>query len=460
MNNNFKLGLGLLGIAVAVYLAYRLGRREGMSTIEQTAPLEQISAASAPTLAVDPSQWSISEGGEATRRHMEQGLKAGDIDPVTGREILHYYDPMLPANKFEDPGKSPFMDMMMVPAYAGASQESDAGTVQISPRLQQNTGIRSAAVRTGSIAAVIDAVGSVAWNERDQVQLQARAQGFVERLHVRAEFDPVTAGQALADLYVPDWIAAQEEYFAVSSFPGSDLDMLLASARSRMRQAGMSDEQIAFVIERGAVQRLFTLRSPIAGIVTELGVRDGMTIMPGMTLFGINGTASVWAEAEVPESQAALLRAGDRVTAETPSVPGKHYEGRVQALLPSLDRALRTRKARIELENPEEQLVPGMLMRMSLAAGTQESVLLIPTAAIVDTGPRKIVFVDEGQGSYRPTKITTGTEAGEETVVTSGLEAGERVVVSGQFLLDSEASLNGLELRLGPVEAGAAGAMP
>jgi hypothetical protein len=179
---------------------------------------------------------------------------------------------MVPGNKFDKPAKSPFMDMMLVPMYADA--DGDASKVTVSSRIQQNLGLRTAEVSEGTLAPGIDAVGNIAFNERDQVIVQARATGFVEKLFVRATLDTVTQGQPLAELYVPDWIAAQEEFLSVSRMKGSELAPLVDAARQRMRQVGMSDAQIAAVEERGQVQPRFTVHAPIGGVVSELGTAD------------------------------------------------------------------------------------------------------------------------------------------------------------------------------------------
>jgi Cu(I)/Ag(I) efflux system membrane fusion protein len=135
--------------------------------------------------------------------------KPGDSDPTTGKKVLYWHDPMVPGQKFDKPGKSPFMDMQLVPVYAdGGAAE---GAVAISPRVQQNLGVRTAEVKSGSLTSTVEAVGSVAYNERDVAVVQARSNGFLERLYVRAPLDPVRKGQPLAELYVPDWVAAQEK---------------------------------------------------------------------------------------------------------------------------------------------------------------------------------------------------------------------------------------------------------
>lgn len=439
---------GVLG--AAGYALYAMGMDRGMG---MAAPQSSAGAASAAPAQALPQ--GIAEGEDATRRHIATGLKAGEVDPVTGKKILYYHDPMVPGNKFEKPAKSPFMDMMLVPVYADS--DGDGSKVTVSPRIQQNLGVRTAPVVEGTLSPEVTAVGSIGWNERDQAVVQARATGFVERLQVRATLDRVAKGQALAELYVPDWIAAQEEFLSVRRMQGSDMAALVDGARQRMRQAGMDEAQMALVERSGRTQPRFTVVAPIGGVVTELMVREGMTVMAGSTLFRINGTATVWANAEVPESQAALLRPGAKVQARSPAAPGASFEGRVQALLPEVNPTTRTLKARLELGNPGGRLVPGMFVQMRFMDMRAEKALLIPTEAVIQTGRRTVVMLAEEGGRFRPVDVEVGIESGGQTEVRRGLQAGQRVVVSSQFLIDSEASLKGVEARLndGPKPASA-----
>ena len=443
-------GAGLL--AAAGYALYTTGMNQGMAM-----------APAAPAAgATGALPQSIAQGEAATRRHISAGLKAGEIDPVTGKKILYYHDPMMPGQKFDKPAKSPFMDMMLVPVYA-ASDSDDGSQVTVSPRLQQNLGVRSAEVVLGRLSPQISAVGSIAWNERDQALVQARATGFVERLWVRAALDRVAKGQALAELYLPEWAAAQEEFLAVRRMPGSGLAVLVDGARQRLRQAGMDEALIARLESSGRAEPRITLAAPMAGVLTELQAREGMTVMAGATLFRINGTATVWAHAEVPESQAAGLRPGASVQATSPALPGSRFNGRLQALLPEINAGTRTQKARLELSNPEGRLVPGMFVQMQFAEQRAEPVLQVPSEAIVQTGRRTVVLLAEAQGRFRPVEVEIGIEHAGQTEIRRGLQAGQRVVVSAQFLIDSEASLKGVEARLnagpnsppaGPASAG------
>jgi Cu(I)/Ag(I) efflux system membrane fusion protein len=437
----------LVSTAVAVVVAgaaaasWWFGMQRGMSM--QAAP------ASAPVASADPSQWTTAQGEEATRRHIREGLKAGDVDPVTGQRIANYHDPMVPGKNFEAPGKSPFMEMMLVPRYAG-TQGADTATVSVSARIQQNLGLRTAAVVEGTLASEVRVVGTVAWNEREQVVVASRANamGFVEKLHVRATLDRVAAGAPLVELYLPEWVAAQEEYLAVAGMSGAGVDVLRDAARARLRQAGMSEAQIEGFVVGGRVQARTTLTAPIGGVVAELMVREGGTVMPGMALMKLQGTGNVWVEGEVPETQAPSLRPGAEATATSPAVPGRTLRGRVQALLPDVDPSTRTRKARLEVANAGGALVPGMTVQMRFVLPAAKPTLLVPSDAVIHTGRRSVVMLSEDKGRFRPVEVSTGIESGGQTEIASGLRAGQRVVLSGQFLIDSEASLRGLEARL------------
>lgn len=450
MKRNHLIAAVALAAAIAAggYAMFELGMRRGsgMAAPTASAPAPQAAGGVAPA-APGPLPQSIAEGEAATHRHILAGIKAGDMDPANGRKILYYHDPMVPGNKFDTPAKSPFMDMMLVPVYAEGG-DADQGEVTVSPRIQQNLGVRTAQATETMLSPQLSAVGSIAFNEREQVVIQARATGYVEKLHVRATLDKVSKGQALAELYVPDWMAAQEEFLSVRRLQGDDLATLVEGAKSRMRLVGMSDAQIRAIETAGQPNPRTVVVAPVAGLATEVAVREGMAVMPGATLFRISGFSTVWANAEVPESQAALLRPGARVRAQTPAAPGVVYEGRVQALVPQVSAATRTIKARVELNNPDGRLVPGMSVSMSFTDMRPEKSIVVPSEALIYTGKRTVVILAEDRGRFRPVDVQVGIESGNQTGIKTGLQAGQRVVVSSQFLIDSEASLKGVEARL------------
>ncbi|MFO1252221.1 MAG: efflux RND transporter periplasmic adaptor subunit [Inhella sp.] len=355
------------------------------------------------------------------------------------RQVLYWYDPMSPATRFDKPGKSPFMDMQLVPMYADAGEA--AGTVRIDPGITQNLGVRLATVTRARVAQEVHASGVVGFNEREVAVVQARSGGFVERVPALAPGDAVAAGTLLAELLVPEWAAVQQEALALQRLGQPEL---AEAARERMRLAGMPEELIRHVLSSGQVQSRHRITAPRAGVIQELEVRAGMTLMSGATLARINGLGTVWLEVGVPEAQSAAVQVGQAARIQLAARPGETLEGRVAALLPALNDAARTLRVRIELPNPGGRLRPGLSAQVSLQGPAEEGALLVPTEAIIRTGQRALVMLAEGQGRYRPVEVVLGGERGAQTWVRSGLSEGQQVVASGQFLIDSEASLKGI----------------
>src|SRR5256712_2953238 len=373
----------------------------------------------------------------------------------SGRKILYWFDPMVPQQHFDKPGKSPFMDMQLVPKYA--DEAGGEGTVIIDPRVAQNLGVRTAAATAGSIEHRIEAVGSVAWNERAVFVVQARSGGFVEKLHARAPLDRVAKGQPLVEILVPDWAAAQAEYLLLRR-AGKDAG-LAEAARNRLQLLGMNEEQIDLLEKTGQPQTRITLYAPINGVIAELGVREGMTVMSGAMLFRLVDLSKVWVNAEVPEAQGAWLRPGTAVEARVPSFPGRVFRGKVNAILPEVNAATRTLRARVELANPGGRLKPGMFATLFFAEGTGAKALFVPSEAVIRTGERSVVIVAESEGKFRPQDVELGFESGGRSEIREGLAEGDKVVVSGQFLIDSEASLRATGTRMEGASAPAAAAL-
>jgi len=368
------------------------------------------------------------------------------------KKALYWYDPMHPDQHFDKPGKSPFMDMQLVPMYAeedGGKQES---TITINPRMLQNLGIRTAAVERGTIAREVRTTGNVAIDENRIEVVQSRAAGWVEKLHVRAVNDPVRRGQLLAEVYSPDLLAAQQEFLlalqAAREHP--DTDTLAQASRERLSFLGLSNGQIARIEKAGKAQRRVDFYSPIDGVIAELGVREGAQVSPGMSLFKVVDLSRVWVTAQITEAQAAWVARGQPAEAGVQALPGRIFRGRVDYVYPEMTAETRTLKARIVLDNPGLELKPGMYASVVIAGGEQREVLLVPSEALIKTGTRSVIIVAEGQGRFRPQEVTTGDEAGGRIEIRKGLQEGQQVVASGQFLIDSEANLRGALSRMAP----------
>ncbi len=365
--------------------------------------------------------------------------------PESGTQsILYWYDPMKPDQHFDKPGKSPFMDMQLIPKYAEGHKS--VGGVTIDPRIAQNLGIRIATVEAGRLQPTVTAAGIVRWNERQVALVQARSAGFVERAYGRAAGDLVDKGARLVDLLVPEWAGAQAEFLALRKQGDQEL---VASARTRLQLLGMPADVIARVEATGRPQAVVTITSPIAGVIQSLDVRQGMAVGAGASIAEIKGIDPVWVEADIPEALAGTIAAGDATRTTLAAYPGQTLTGTVIAILPAAVADSRTVRARIELRNPGGRLRDGMYAQVSIAAPSTEATVIVPSEALIRSGTRNLIVVATDDRHFEPTEVTVGIEAGGKTQVLHGLHAGQKIVVSGQFLIDSEASLRGALTRLG-----------
>lgn len=371
---------------------------------------------------------------------------AGDATAPTAKErkILYYYDPMVPLEHYDNPGALSSMGMKTQPKYADeAGAAGEAPGVTVNPAAMQNLGVRVVAAQMGSLAATLNVTGSIDFNQRDVAIIQARSGGFVSRVYARAPGDVIRAGAPIADVQLPEWGGAQTEFLSVKRLGRPDLT---AAARQRLRLLGMSDGLISGVERSGRTNGTVTITSPISGVIQTLDARAGVTLAQGQTLAQVTGLGTVWLNAAVPEAQAGSLRIGQSATATLAAFPGESFGGRILAVLPTAQADSRTLTVRIELANRGGRLRPGMFANVALG-DTANTALLVPSEAVIRTGTRTIVMLATGNGRYQPAEVRAGREGGGQTEILEGLAAGEKVVASGQFLLDSEASLTGIAAR-------------
>ena len=368
-------------------------------------------------------------------------LRAG---PEQGR-VLYWYDPMKPDVHFERPGKSPYMDMQLLPKYASEGSRSGTQEISIDPRMVQNLGIRIAPVERGAIAPQVRTTGLIVANEKAIEVVQARAAGWVERLKVRAVGEAVTKGDVLAEIYAPDLLAAEHELIvaARAATETADGGALLQAARTRLSLLGLTETQIAQIRKTGEVQRRVAFYSPVDGVITELGTREGAQVSPGMSLFTVADLSKVWLTAQITEAQANWIAPGQGVEVRVLSIPGQVFAGAVDYVYPELTADTRTLKARIVLDNPRLTLKPGMYADVTLRGGATREALLVPSESLIRTGTRSTIIVADGGGKFHPVEVVAGAEADGKVAILKGLREGDQVVASGQFLIDSEANLRG-----------------
>jgi membrane fusion protein, copper/silver efflux system len=383
-------------------------------------------------------------------RANQTGATAGDGKP------LYWYDPMIPKQHFDTPGKSP-MGMEMVAKYT--DEGSERGDVRVSSGVVQNLGIRLGKVAKVSLKSGFHAVGSVAFDDRLVEVVQARVEGYVTNLNVKAPLERVRRGQPLAAILAPQWLEAQQEYLALVDARSQSAVAIRDAARQRLVVLGVPDAAIRAVETKHETNTTTTVVAPIDGVVTELGVRDGAAFMAGTSLFRINGLATVWANAQIPESRVSMVPLESTAEAHAIAWPGKTFKGRVMAFLPQVDPQTRTLTVRVVLDNPDFQLSPGMWVALDFTAPATEPQLVVPSEAVIVTGERSLVIVAGENGSFDVVNVSTGVEQDGRTPILSGLKEGQSIVLSGQFLIDSEASLASTVNRL-KTRASSSGAPP
>jgi Cu(I)/Ag(I) efflux system membrane fusion protein len=388
-------------------------------------------------------RWALRDAPQGT-----PAPAAGSGTPVAvpgERPVLYWYDPMVPNQHFDKPGKSPFMDMQLVPQYAEDTHV--AGGLHIDPTITQNIGMRLATAERAVPSSAIAAPVSVQLNDRLVAVVAARANGFVERTWPHAPGDVVSAGAPLAEVLLPEWAGAQTEFLAVLHTGDA---ALVEAARARLQLLGMAPALVDRVAASGHVEATQVLTAPIAGVVATLDVRPGMTVTAGASLARINGLGSVWLEAAVPATQAAAIGPGTQLVAQFPAWPELRFRAPVQTVLTSIDPESRTLRVRAEIGSQGGKLRPGMVGEAQLIARDRTAQLMIPAEALIRTGTRSLVIRALPGGHFQPVEVTAGADAQGRVVVLKGLQEGDRVVASGQFLIDSDASLKGLLTRLDP----------
>ena len=355
------------------------------------------------------------------------------------RKVLYWYDPMVPGQRFDQPGKSPFMDMQLVPKYA---DEVSEGGISIAPGTRQHLGISTVEVELGSLAGTVSVPGTIGWDLRQEHVVSARVDAVVDRLFVKAPYEPVRAGEPLASILAPAWSTALAEARALGQASSSSAQALQPAARERLQVLGLPPDATT---RNGRI----VLTAPVNGVVSEIGVREGQAAPTGTLLFRVNGTDTVWLEAAIPQAAVGAIVPGTPVEARVSTMPGRVFEGRVETLLPQVETGSRTQQARIVLENPDGVLAPGTFAQITLEPTGGAEQPLVPSDAVIGAGSEARVIVMGEGGQFRPVAVQTGRSGGGFTEILSGLEGGERVVASGQFLIDSEANLSGALERLG-----------
>jgi membrane fusion protein, copper/silver efflux system len=329
---------------------------------------------------------------------------------------------------------------------------STSGSVVLTPMQIQQLGVTFGTVALRPLSNEVRTVGTVVVNETRLAKVTPKFSGYVEKLFVNFVGQPVRRGQALAAIFSPDLVAAEQELLvsarlsrtigasSVPGVPGNNTD-LLAAAKERLRLWDVSEAQINEVLATGRPMRTVTLTAPASGFVIDKKVVEGQSIQAGSELYTIADLSDVWVEAQLREEDAGRVGIGAAATLQFTSYPGQPFTGRVTYVDPMLGDQSRTVKARITVPNSDGRIKPGMYATVILNSATQ-SALTVPRSAVVQTGERALVFVDVGNGGLNAQTVRLGRTGGDYVEILSGLTSGQRVVTSAQFLIDSESNLS------------------
>ncbi len=374
-------------------------------------------------------------------------------DNKASHEPLYWVAPMDPNYKRDKPGKSP-MGMDLIPVYADdlAGANDKPGTVKIDPSVENNLGVKTAAVELAKLSPRIETVGYIAFDESKLWQTNVRVSGWVEKLYINAVGEQVKKGDVLFTLYSPELVKAQEELLNAKR---TGRDGLVKGATERLLSLGVDREQINQVIRRGKASQTIEIKALANGVIASLNIREGGYLSPAQAVISAGPLHEVWVDAEVFERQAHWLTNGSQASMTLDALPGKAWQGKVDYVYPILDPKTRTLRMRLKFANPNGELKPNMFANITLQPVSDSEVLTVPKSSVIRSGGMTRVVLAEGEGKYRSARIETGREADDKVEVLLGLNQGDRIVTSAHFMLDSESSQSADLSRINGVEAAA-----
>ena len=294
-------------------------------------------------------------------------------------------------------------------------------------------------------------MGYVDYDETMVSHIHLRTEGWIEHLATHSEGDRVTKGQLLFELYSPELVNVQEEYVQALT---SGNKRLIKASRTRVAALGVPDDQINALRKTREVQQVIRIYAPQDGVVSSLSVRHGMFMKPDKQIMSLADLSSVWLLAEVFERQANWVKVGNPAEVKLSYLPGQTWEGRVEYIYPSLDPKTRTLKVRLRFDNPGELLKPNMYADVRIFSGPKNDVIVLPIEALIRTGSEERIIVAKDEGHFEARSVRAGIESGDWVEIIEGIDEGEKVVISGQFLIDSEASMKASLRRMSTPETG------
>jgi len=357
-----------------------------------------------------------------------------------------YVCPMHPQIVRDEPGTCPICGMDLVPKTLEGDTTGHP-EVKISNAVVNSMGVRTAEARNQTLWKYIQTVGRIEYDETRLAHVHPRAEGWMEELSLRAEGDPVEKGQVLGRLYSPEILSAQVDFLIAMDQSGNKTRV--EKARNRLRLLGVTEGTISAIQKSRESINTVPVVANARGVVTKLGARQGMYVKPEMEIVTIADLSRIWVLVDVYEHQIDWLAQGLSAEIRVPAYPGRVWEGTVEYIYPELDPKSRTLRVRLAFDNPEGLLKANMFADVVIYGGPKREVLAVPAEAVIATGKRSSVVLALGNGRFQPVDVVTGMESNGQVEILSGLSVGDQVVVSGQFLIDSESSLQASFLRMG-----------
>ena len=408
------------------------------------------------------------------RGHAAPTAATASVDAATpatkARKLLYYRNPMGLPDTSPTPKKDP-MGMDYIAVFegeddAGAGSASDAAHITLSTEKIQKLGVRTEAAQLRTLERSVRAAGRIEPDERRLFSVAAKFEGYVERLNVNATGQAVSKGQTLFEAYSPELVSAQREYAiaaqGVESLKGADgpaltgMKQLAQSSLQRLKNWDISEAQIKALAQSGESKRSLSFLAPASGLVMEKKAVQGMRFMPGDVLYQIADLSSVWVIADVFEQDIALVQNGAQALVSINAYPEKRFKGKVSYVYPTLKPETRTVAVRVELANPGMLLKPGMFAQVELSAATGTKGVTVPLSAVIDSGTRQIVLLQQGAGRFEPREVKLGARNDLHVQVLQGVKEGEQVVVAANFLIDAESNLKAALGGFGPASAASA----
>lgn len=349
----------------------------------------------------------------------------------------------------DEPGSCPICGMDLVAKQIDGGAGDGHPEVTVSAAVQQSLGVRTAPVERRTLWRFIQTVGSIQFDETLVAHIHPRAEGWMEKLAVRSVGEQVTQGQTLGELYAPEILSAQVDFLIALKQGGDKRGVKARKARNLLRLLDVPEQVISDIQRSGDTRNTVPIVAPISGVVTTMAARDGMFINPGTRVYSIADLSRVWVQVNVFEHQIAWLALGQSAEMRVPAFPGRKWEGKVDYIYPELEAKTRTLRVRLVFDNPEGLLKPNMFADVDIFAGPRSAVLSVPEAAVIITGEREAIVKALPEGRFKPTDVVTGLHQGGWVEIIGGVDEGDQVVVSGQFLIDSESSLQASFNRIG-----------